>query len=227
MTRLHWVRTLGAVAPTPDTAWIWLVDTQGDIAAAALRLARATRGDLQDAAIARDPRRGGARLIRRRLLRALAARVLDRPASDVEIEREPSGRCVVREPRRMFASIARYKSWAALAIASVPIGVDLEDAHPQPHLPVDILPRRVAIRMDMAVDHVVGRRVGHDGEAGDGQPALAHRAGERGERRITADVQQLGGVRVQIHRRSVRDEAARIGLGFRRGQAEQGGRRPQ
>lgn len=106
----------------------------------ALARVRASAADLADAALWPGPERGAARLVRRRLLRALAAAVLDVHPDRVAATRDRAGRPALSAPAALHASVARHEGWAALALSPRPVGVDLEAARPADPLPLDLLP---------------------------------------------------------------------------------------
>lgn len=100
--------------------------------------ARATAEDLADAA-ALGPARGAVRLRRRRLLRALAAEVLEAHPDAVRFERLADGRTRILAPRPLYSSVAGRGGWTALAVASDPVGVDVELWPPEPGPPLALL----------------------------------------------------------------------------------------
>ena len=83
--------------------------------------------------------RGARRLVRRGLLRALAARVLAVHPDAVKIVRDPGGGLRIVGPEPLYVSHAGRGEWAAVALARTPIGVDIEEAEPAPPLPLDLL----------------------------------------------------------------------------------------
>lgn len=137
---MRWVGRLEEVAAEGRAApVVWLVRPDSAAAASALRAVRPRAEDLADAARWRDPDRGAERLTRRLLLRALAAAVLDAGADAVVVAREAGGRPRVTAPRPLHASVARREGWAALALCTRPVGVDLEAAEPASPLPLVLL----------------------------------------------------------------------------------------
>ena len=137
---MRWIERLeAATADGGATACVWLVRPDSPAAADALRTVRPRCEDLADAARWRDPLRGAERLARRLLLRTLAAAVLEVRADAVEVARDTGGRPHVAAPRPLHASVARRDGWAALAVCTQPVGVDLEAAAPAAPLPVDLL----------------------------------------------------------------------------------------
>lgn len=129
---------------------LWLVRAGAEEAEQALRSAPATRDDLADAALL-PPRLGAARLYRRRLLRAQAARVLEARPKDVVIERMAHGGQRILSPRALFASLASRGEWLAIAVSDRPIGVDVETVPTEQPLPVNLLhPREQAVLAGLA-----------------------------------------------------------------------------
>lgn len=122
MTPIAW---LAALSPPPveAEAWIWLGEADGAAAREALARAPASRDDRADAALAREEA-GGGRLLRRRLLRALAAARLGAPPEAVRLGRDAAGAPFVAGPRPLFASVSG--SFAAVAVCDRPVGVDVE-----------------------------------------------------------------------------------------------------
>ncbi len=100
--------------------------------------AHATPEDLADAAVL-GPEGGAKRLMHRRLLRAMAAEVLDVHPDAVRFQREPSGLVRVVAPEPLQASIAGRGAWTALALAPHPVGVDVELYPPDRDPPFDLL----------------------------------------------------------------------------------------
>ena len=88
--------------------------------------------DLADAASARREG-GGGRVLRRRLLRALAARVFDRHPCAIRFTRDARGAPGVEDlPAFVSAAgcTADGEAWSAVALAPGPVGVDLEAGPP-------------------------------------------------------------------------------------------------
>lgn len=100
--------------------------------------ARATAEDLADAAVL-GPDQGAARLMRRRLLRALAAETLGVHPDTVAIERLPTGGLRIAGPERLYASVSGRDGWTALGLAVHPVGVDVETYPPQDPPAFDLL----------------------------------------------------------------------------------------
>ncbi|MBQ1544094.1 MAG: hypothetical protein IIZ63_18990 [Caulobacteraceae bacterium] len=124
MTPIAW---LAALSPPPveAEAWIWLGEADGAAAREALARAPASRDDRADAALAREEA-GGGRLLRRRLLRALAAARLGAPPEAVRLGRDAAGAPFVAGPRPLFASVSGSGPFAAVAVCDRPVGVDVE-----------------------------------------------------------------------------------------------------
>ncbi len=100
--------------------------------------ARPTAEDMSDAALlGRDT--GAERLKHRRLLRALAAEVLDVHPDLVTFERATTGAVRVTGPSLLFASVSSCGRWTALAVARHPVGVDVEIHPPEREPPFDLL----------------------------------------------------------------------------------------
>jgi len=120
---MRWIRALDETCGAPGAcAWIVRLDD----ATAGRAAAPARPADLVHAAQARAADGGAARLWRRRLLRALAARRLGvHPDAIVFAEGEPSpARLVAPEP--LFVSTAGRGPWSVVAIGPEPLGVDVE-----------------------------------------------------------------------------------------------------
>jgi 4'-phosphopantetheinyl transferase len=94
--------------------------------------------DLADAALL-GAQTGAQRLKHRRLLRALAAEVLDVHPDAVTFERAASGAVRVVGPRPLFASVSGSGPWTALAVSHHPVGVDVEVHPPEREPPFDLL----------------------------------------------------------------------------------------
>ena len=94
--------------------------------AAAWPLPPATRDDLADAALAKREG-GGPRLLRRRMLRALVARVFDLHPQTVRFTREPSGAPGLQGVDAYIAT-SGCSGWSAVALAPAPVGIDIEPA---------------------------------------------------------------------------------------------------
>jgi len=82
---------------------------------------------------------GWDRLMRRRLLRAMAADVLDRHPDAVRFERGAEGRVRITGPERLYTSVAGRGGWTALAMSSRPVGVDVEAYAPDLDPPLGLL----------------------------------------------------------------------------------------
>lgn len=117
---------------------LWIVRAGSSDEEEALSLARATPQDLADAA-ALGPERGAARLYRRRLLRAFAARTLAVHPDAVGIARNDSGGVAITGPTPLFASVSGRDGWTALALSEHPVGVDVESRPAETPLPLDLL----------------------------------------------------------------------------------------
>ena len=117
---------------------LWLVEVGSPQAEAALWSAPATADDLADAAPL-TPSLGAARLHRRRLLRAYAARTLGVGSDEIRIERGRAGGQRIVAPELLFASIAARGAWTAIALSSHQMGVDIETRLVEQPLPTALL----------------------------------------------------------------------------------------
>jgi len=103
--------------------------------------AHALPEDLADAA-ALGLERGARRLMRRRLLRALAAEILDLHPDALRFHREASGLVKLIAPELLHVSVADRGAWTALAVAPHPVGVDIDLYPPDRDPPFDLLQPR-------------------------------------------------------------------------------------
>ncbi|MFI4973937.1 MAG: 4'-phosphopantetheinyl transferase family protein [Caulobacterales bacterium] len=141
---IRWVLDLGEVAGL-EHGWAWPVRLDGPQASRALAGCRPSGDDLADAARLTNSAAGARRLLRRRLLRALAARALGAATDRVSIARDERGGVRVTTPGPAFASIAARGDWALLAVGPTALGVDIE-LTPEPPPPADLLhPREQAL----------------------------------------------------------------------------------
>ncbi len=125
MTAATWIiEDLGRPALGSGGALVWVLAAAGPAAERALGEVRPTRADLADAARAREEG-GWGRLRRRLLLRVLAARALALAPDLVRIERDAGGRPVFPD-LDLHAAVSGASGHAALALATRPIGVDIE-----------------------------------------------------------------------------------------------------
>lgn len=131
---MRWIERLDEAPTDLGQAVLWVVPPEAVDPAGA----HATPEDLADAAPL-GPERGAARLARRRLLRALAARVLAVEPHTLGFERSRVGSVRLTSPTCAYASVAGRDGWAMVAIGPRPLGVDLEAAEPEPSLPLDLL----------------------------------------------------------------------------------------
>jgi phosphopantetheinyl transferase len=92
--------------------------------AAGWSLPRASPDDLADAALARRDG-GGPRLLRRRMLRALAARVLDLHPDRVRFVRDAQGAPGLADPPA-YLSTSGCRDHSAVVLSPYPVGVDIE-----------------------------------------------------------------------------------------------------
>lgn len=136
---VRWIEELSEASGGFGTPLIWLVRLHGEAAGRALKRVPASRAELADAAALADPHRAAARLIRLRLLRALAAQALAVRPDAAALERTSSGGLALRFPESAFASTAGRGGWAVLALARHPIGVDVETFPPEAPVPLDLL----------------------------------------------------------------------------------------
>lgn len=136
MSRVLWIERLDELEPGRGLAEAvaWLASPE----VAEREAARSAPMDLADAAPL-GPVRGAARLLRRGLLRALAARLLSCQEEDVLFERGEQGGVRLLAPSPAYASSAGRGSWSVVALGPVPLGVDVELATPEPPLPIDLL----------------------------------------------------------------------------------------
>jgi phosphopantetheinyl transferase len=100
--------------------------------------AQANPADLADAA-PMGLVRGAERLLRRRILRALAARVFRVSPGEVGVARAEDGRPYLTGPTTTFASVGGRDGWAVIGLGPTPIGVDIESGRPKGPLPLDLL----------------------------------------------------------------------------------------
>jgi phosphopantetheinyl transferase len=125
MTRFMWIEdTLHIPDSAPGRVIIWIFRRNGAVANRMLACVRPTRADLADAALARQEA-GAPRLQRRLLLRALAARVLDRHVDDIEVARSRGGGLLL-PGCALHASVSGSGAYAAIALGAQPVGVDIE-----------------------------------------------------------------------------------------------------
>lgn len=132
---MRWIRSLDEITPGRglDEALVWLVSPSLADGAAA----RATREDLADAA-SLPPRRGAERLLRRRLVRALAALAFDIEPASVGFARAEDGTQSLVAPACAYCSVAGRDGWSVVALGPRPLGVDVECAAIAPPLPIDL-----------------------------------------------------------------------------------------
>ena len=120
---------------------LWLVKKWSVEAETALRSTPATAQDLADAAPL-AARLGAARLYRRRLLRAFAARTLGVGSGEIGIQRVESGGQRITTPSHLFASVAKRGDWTAVVTSIHPVGVDIEILPAEQPVPLDLLHHR-------------------------------------------------------------------------------------
>ena len=96
--------------------------------AAAWPLPPPTPDDLADAALAKREG-GGPRLLRRRMLRALVARVFDLHPETVRFTREPTGAPGLAG-LDAYISTSGCAGWSAVALSPDPVGLDIEAGPP-------------------------------------------------------------------------------------------------
>jgi phosphopantetheinyl transferase len=94
--------------------------------------------DLADAA-AVGMERGANRLMKRSLLRHLIARVVGTHPDRIEIERRANGDSEIVSPQGMHASDSCRYGIFAIAIAALPIGIDVESRPAETPLPINLL----------------------------------------------------------------------------------------
>lgn len=135
---VHWIEDWPAAPVGPTQALVWRGRLDGPAAAAMLARAPAQAEDLADAACL-GSKRGAGRLLRRRLLRALAARRLGLEPAEVRIGRGEDGRPVLPGPVPAFVSIGGRDGWAVIGLSPVPIGVDVEVSAPVGPYPLSLL----------------------------------------------------------------------------------------
>lgn len=119
---IQWIEDPRQIDRRAD-AWVWIAtpgceDRQ--------TLARATDTDLADAAPDRRPDGGAGRLLRGRLLRTLAAAVLDQDPPDVAISRSAAGALTISSTPELYVSAAVAPPWSIVGLAMRRLGVDLE-----------------------------------------------------------------------------------------------------
>jgi hypothetical protein len=116
-----WIERLGDAPQRLDGPICWVA---AHAEAAGWPLPPPSPDDLADAALAR--RDGGApRLLRRRLLRALVARVHGLHPAEVSFTRDARGAPGLAGGLG-FISMAGCRDWSAVALAPLPVGVDIE-----------------------------------------------------------------------------------------------------
>lgn len=122
MTQVMWVAAGGAIPALPaDTALVW----HGRLDAASPLVARAalTTDDLADLAHRPHAEWGAAR---RRISRALLAAVAEVHPDGIILSRSCFGALGVISPAGWYISMAGQHGWCAIALARVPVGVDIE-----------------------------------------------------------------------------------------------------
>lgn len=113
--------------------------------------ARPTAEDLADAAPL-GVGQGARRLMRRGLLRALAAEVLGVHPGAVVFERLSTNRVRVIAPEPRYVSLAQRGTWIALAISQAPVGVDVEQDPGEDPLPLNLLHPDERAEIEAAAD---------------------------------------------------------------------------
>ena len=131
---MRWIERLEEAPRDLSEPLVWVVRLDG----AEAQAAEVRPADLADAA-ALGSARGAERLIRRRLLRALAGRALGVHPDAVIVERNTAGAPRIVAPEPLCVSHAGRAGWAALAIARTRVGVDVDLAAPESPLPLDLL----------------------------------------------------------------------------------------
>ena len=101
----------------------WSVDIEGMAADRALTTVQARADDLADAARRSN---GAVSLVRRRLARALIARLADCHPDEVRISRSAEGAPIVTAPHGWHLSVSGHGRHCLIGLARVPIGVDME-----------------------------------------------------------------------------------------------------
>jgi phosphopantetheinyl transferase len=110
---------------------VWSVGLDSDAAAAALACASHDGRDLADFAAAAD---AGDRLLRRRLTRALLARLAGVAAEGILFGRTADGAPSILSPTGWHVSVAGRRPHALIGVGRSPIGVDLEPIDTAPPL---------------------------------------------------------------------------------------------
>ena len=109
--------------PADGRAIAWSVRLDSEAAAAALSRAAHTDRDLADFAAAPD---AGKRLLRRRLTRALVARLTGVAPDAILFGRTPEGAPSLLSPKGWHVSVAGKAPLCLIGLAPEPIGVDVE-----------------------------------------------------------------------------------------------------
>jgi 4'-phosphopantetheinyl transferase len=116
----------GAMAAT---ARVWVAEVSGAIGEPALRRALSPE-DLRYAGAAGSPTEARRRLLSRGGLRVLLGAALDLPPRDVPIVRSPGAAPTVALSGAPVVSVSHSGPWVLWALASAPIGLDVECARP-------------------------------------------------------------------------------------------------
>ncbi|WEK44787.1 MAG: 4'-phosphopantetheinyl transferase superfamily protein [Candidatus Sphingomonas colombiensis] len=140
MMRIQWV-TAGEVVPplARDAAFVWY--GRLDDAGALLKRAALTSDDLADLADLAARPQAAWRAERRRATRALLATLVGVHPDTIVLARSPFGALEVLAPAGWWLSVAGQGAHCAIALARVPIGVDIEPLG-QPVLPDDLFTPR-------------------------------------------------------------------------------------
>src|SRR6266508_3014595 len=111
------------------TGRVWVAEVSGAIGEPSLTRALSPE-DLRYAGAAGSPTEARRRLLSRGGLRVLLGAALDRPPRDVPIVRAPGAAPTVALPGAPAVSVSHSGPWVLWALASLPIGVDVECARP-------------------------------------------------------------------------------------------------
>lgn len=132
---------LGGQRSAGEGPIVWSVRLDSEAAATALAQVRHSDRDLADFAAAPD---AGHRLLRRRLTRALLARLAGIPAESILFGRTPEGAPTLLSPKGWHMSVAGRAPLCLIGVARDAIGVDVEPVDAAPPLWDMLTPREAA-----------------------------------------------------------------------------------
>jgi hypothetical protein len=119
---MRWIASVEQAPGPGPCAWLVRLDDE----AAQRAAATPSDEDLAHAATAQAADGGAARLWRRRLLRALAARWLDVHPAEIAFPRSEPRRAQLLAPAPLFVSAASRGAWTVVAAGPAALGVDVE-----------------------------------------------------------------------------------------------------